>query len=272
MEARNGGKPNQSDATPLNLASARAFLEGKQPLKPSPHTIATDRLEAPTTTPGPDDTLIVKPDPQRLYEIPAIQRLLQPRPKIQPQPAPPPAPAPSTPPAPLIKHTGSLTDRKAAYRRWLEGRSKEDLIEMIVGLENREALNEATHKMTKTQADEAGGAALARREVPADLSFMRLPVVRKTGVNDLSPTWRVALLTLDQHSRFVGLEIDGEITIGRKTPDTSPDLDLTPYGAQNSGVSRFHACLRPSNHDLMLIDNDSSNGTYLNQRRLTTQT
>lgn len=62
-----------------------------------------------------------------------------------------------------------------------------------------------------------------------------------------------------------------KITIGRSDPNTSqfPDVDLTPFGAVEDGVSRSHACLQRTEDDtLNLIDMDSSNGTYLNGQRL----
>jgi len=47
-----------------------------------------------------------------------------------------------------------------------------------------------------------------------------------------------------------------------------PDLDLTPYGALEKGVSRIHAAIKRSEHTLTLIDMSSANGTHLNGQRL----
>jgi hypothetical protein len=47
------------------------------------------------------------------------------------------------------------------------------------------------------------------------------------------------------------------------------DIDLTPYGALQKGVSRLHAVLYRDDCDMLyLSDAGSSNGTYLNGRRL----
>jgi len=47
-----------------------------------------------------------------------------------------------------------------------------------------------------------------------------------------------------------------------------PDLDLTPFGALDRGVSRMHAALRRGEDVISIVDLDSANGTYLNGQRL----
>jgi hypothetical protein len=47
-----------------------------------------------------------------------------------------------------------------------------------------------------------------------------------------------------------------------------PDIDLTPYGALAKGVSRLHAVIYRGANSLMLFDLGSSNGTYLEEVRL----
>jgi pSer/pThr/pTyr-binding forkhead associated (FHA) protein len=47
-----------------------------------------------------------------------------------------------------------------------------------------------------------------------------------------------------------------------------PDLDFTPHGAMRHGVSRRHALIRPSEGTLNLIDQGSTNGTWINGQRL----
>ncbi len=58
--------------------------------------------------------------------------------------------------------------------------------------------------------------------------------------------------------------------IGRQDRATSaaPDLDLTPYGAISSGISRQHAALVAQSGQLMIVDLNSGNGTYLNGAKL----
>lgn len=47
-----------------------------------------------------------------------------------------------------------------------------------------------------------------------------------------------------------------------------PDMDLTPFGALDKGVSRMHAALRRGEDVISIVDLDSANGTYLNGQRL----
>lgn len=47
-----------------------------------------------------------------------------------------------------------------------------------------------------------------------------------------------------------------------------PDIDLTPYGALEKGVSRLHAAIERTDDTLTLIDMGSSNGTHLNGQKL----
>lgn len=63
---------------------------------------------------------------------------------------------------------------------------------------------------------------------------------------------------------------DDEFLIGRldAASGITPDLDLSPYGALEKGVSRIHAALRRGEEVLSVVDLDSANGTYLNGQRL----
>ncbi len=59
--------------------------------------------------------------------------------------------------------------------------------------------------------------------------------------------------------------------IGRNDPSLPqpPQIDLTPYRAEELGVSRRHARIeRRENNVLNLTDLDSANGTYLNGTRM----
>src|SRR5690349_562684 len=47
-----------------------------------------------------------------------------------------------------------------------------------------------------------------------------------------------------------------------------PGVDLTPYGAQEKGVSRIHASLKRGDETLVIVDLGSVNGTHLNGQRL----
>lgn len=60
------------------------------------------------------------------------------------------------------------------------------------------------------------------------------------------------------------------IWIGRADPDNQfwPQLDLTDDGGVEMGVSRRHALIRREAYSLVLIDQDSVNGTWIEQERL----
>ncbi|MEQ8677595.1 MAG: FHA domain-containing protein [Aggregatilineales bacterium] len=71
----------------------------------------------------------------------------------------------------------------------------------------------------------------------------------------------------------VPVPTNNSILLGRMDPKASPyaqrpDVDLTPYGALERGVSRIHARLDLDGDDLFLTDLDSTNGTFLADKRL----
>jgi hypothetical protein len=61
-----------------------------------------------------------------------------------------------------------------------------------------------------------------------------------------------------------------QLVLGRSDNNSTqiPDLDLTPYGALEKGVSRIHATIHRSEDTLTLVDMGSVNGTHLNGQRL----
>jgi hypothetical protein len=67
------------------------------------------------------------------------------------------------------------------------------------------------------------------------------------------------------------LQPQQETILGRHDPTSQigPDLDLTPFGALEKGISRTHASIRRREDTLTIVDLGSINGTYLNGQRLT---
>jgi hypothetical protein len=61
-----------------------------------------------------------------------------------------------------------------------------------------------------------------------------------------------------------------ETVLGRADSSNpkQPDLDLSPFGALEKGVSRVHAVISRSEDTLTLVDMGSANGTHLNGQRL----
>jgi len=70
--------------------------------------------------------------------------------------------------------------------------------------------------------------------------------------------------------QILPLEGPGEFVVGRVSSGQSilPDVDLEPYAAYDSGVSRLHARIRIQDGDISIMDLGSSNGTRLNNEKL----
>ncbi|KXK22555.1 MAG: FHA domain-containing protein [Chloroflexi bacterium OLB15] len=68
------------------------------------------------------------------------------------------------------------------------------------------------------------------------------------------------------------LKPDQTTLVGRYDSSSTqrPDVDLTPYGALEKGVSRVHAAIyrNEETDTLTLVDMGSANGTHLNGQRL----
>lgn len=64
------------------------------------------------------------------------------------------------------------------------------------------------------------------------------------------------------------------IVIGREDAVSNifPDVDLTPHGGEEGGVSRLHARIFFENSQYMLEDENSTNFTFLNRQRLAAKT
>jgi FHA domain/zinc-ribbon domain len=77
-------------------------------------------------------------------------------------------------------------------------------------------------------------------------------------------------LHLMDSGKILPLASRNEFTLGRLSEGQPimPDIDLTPYQAYASGVSRLHAVVKRDASRVMVMDLGSSNGTYLNGRRL----
>lgn len=100
--------------------------------------------------------------------------------------------------------------------------------------------------------------------------FKRLPILsEKDPVEAAATTWRVVLICLNAEKIPIPLEIYDDITIGRTHGDTQVDLDLSLYRGLEMGVSRLHARLRPTKDNLLIFDNQSTNGTFCNFKNAT---
>ncbi len=114
------------------------------------------------------------------------------------------------------------------------------------------------------------GTLLARGGQTHQISAPELPARRKTHHGE----------AYANNPRSVHFEIDGQslslpvkhtLVVGRLSDipgDSQPDLDLSPYSANECGVSRRHIQIRHQGLMTYVADLGSSNGTWLNGQRL----
>ncbi|GAB4473699.1 MAG: hypothetical protein Kow00124_12900 [Anaerolineae bacterium] len=96
-------------------------------------------------------------------------------------------------------------------------------------------------------------------------SYLRLPRSLADAKLEGQPRWLIELHGLTPGSPPLGLEIVGDVVLGRGLrSNPPPDLDLDEYNGLEKGVSRRHALLRPTPNHLFLIDLNSTNGTMHN--------
>ena len=95
---------------------------------------------------------------------------------------------------------------------------------------------------------------------------------RPDPVASPSNSW-ISLHLMDS-GKILPLASRNEFTLGRLSEGQPimPDIDLTPYQAYASGVSRLHAVVKREDSRVAVMDLGSSNGTYVNGRRLNPHT
>lgn len=81
-------------------------------------------------------------------------------------------------------------------------------------------------------------------------------------------------LTVESDSAVFDLTGKTEVMIGREDPISNiyPDVDLTPHGGEEGGVSRMHAKLLINGGQYLVEDQNSTNFTYVNRQRLQPKT
>lgn len=100
----------------------------------------------------------------------------------------------------------------------------------------------------------------------------RPPLVAPKAVGSLAPsnavkTLHIYIPHLDQR---LALPLSGTIRVGRADPDaaTTPELDLSDYDGFERGVSRQHATVQVFDEGIFMVDQHSSNGTWLGEQPL----
>ncbi len=94
-----------------------------------------------------------------------------------------------------------------------------------------------------------------------DIPLMK---ARRTHPLDLRAVKNIRFV-LPENSAVFEVPMRRALVIGRKVTleDSQVDIDLTPFGAYNSGVSRYHAVIQ-INRGRVSIQDTSTNGTFLN--------
>lgn len=106
-----------------------------------------------------------------------------------------------------------------------------------------------------------------RRRIVRKQNAMAREVLPPAGSPE-KPTAKLEFLIVASQTR---LTVEASpITVGRADPAENfiPELDLTPYQGLEKGVSRRHASIHRTDEGVMLVDLQSSNGTWLEGERL----
>lgn len=85
-----------------------------------------------------------------------------------------------------------------------------------------------------------------------------------------SDSWRIAVCVLHVQVRKV-FELSKSALLGRAASVQDRDvycIDLSPFKAQEMGISRQHLLLRSMDDLIVAIDNNSLNGSWLNGERM----
>lgn len=130
--------------------------------------------------------------------------------------------------------------------------------------------NLETHEPPEEDREDA----FARKPDTAILSnknYMRrlAPVQVSADTATLGGNREIILVIRGMVERVV-LKENKPVSLGRSDMKTRfvPDIDLTPYGALDRGVSREHSRLHMDGDHLYITDLDSTNGTFLAGTRL----
>ncbi len=89
-------------------------------------------------------------------------------------------------------------------------------------------------------------------------------------VMSAAATALAARLIVEADNQEFDLSGKDSVVIGREDAVSNifPDVDLTPHGGEEGGVSRLHARIFVENGQYMLEDENSTNFTFLNRQRL----
>ncbi|NOH10200.1 MAG: FHA domain-containing protein [Chloroflexi bacterium] len=153
---------------------------------------------------------------------------------------------------------------------WLRDQSQSHLIDAVKILATR--LQGQTTEKIKTH--HLPDVSFKLPQTPLHLEFVSdeivVPASARTQTREAEFEWELLLFPNKSNELPVRLRVLGDFTIGRAKGPKSPDLDLSPLGADAQGVSRSHAAIHATPDALFLVDLGSTNGTYYKARKLKT--
>ena len=90
----------------------------------------------------------------------------------------------------------------------------------------------------------------------------------------VAPAALNARLIVESDNQEFDLSGKDNVLIGREDAVSNifPDVDLTPHGGEEGGVSRMHAHIFTENGQYMIEDENSTNFTFLNRQKLAPKT
>lgn len=95
-----------------------------------------------------------------------------------------------------------------------------------------------------------------------------------TGASSAPVATLTARLIVEADNQEFDLSGKDNIVLGREDAVSNiyPDVDLTPHGGEDGGVSRLHARIFYDNGQYLLEDENSTNFTFLNRQKLAGKT
>ncbi|MCB8968829.1 MAG: GAF domain-containing protein [Ardenticatenaceae bacterium] len=104
-------------------------------------------------------------------------------------------------------------------------------------------------------------------DLSEDIDYAPVPYAPTDPQAQKAPIWRIRLALVTDTVQQFGLEINGEIILGRDA-DIPNLVNLKNYTQDTHGISRQHLMLRPTVTNLYAIDVGSTNGTFRNGRSI----
>ncbi|KAA3644884.1 MAG: FHA domain-containing protein [Chloroflexi bacterium] len=151
---------------------------------------------------------------------------------------------------------------------WLNSQPKARLIDVIKVLAARQKA-ESTAKVKRTDIP------VVTKEEPAIANKPKLvttelvvPAAQRVLSEQPEAQWELFLIPKEEGHRPLQIKILDNFTVGRTKGGKATDLDLTPFGAAEKGVSGQHAAIQVAADGLYLVDLSSTNGTYYQNERV----